>query len=249
MNTEQTTEQQLKRCAILKSYESRAFRLAQSILANIHIAATASDEDPRLKQVIDANWHEYGTKLNDLFTRRDAEVADFDAKCAEENKTATQETEDPAAQDGNPDSDAQDEADAEQYANLKRKLMRSLKLQSCLEVAWWVVIAFIALVGTTYAIGGQWQRAINNALWLFVAWMYWRQTHAQSNILQTFIDLLKKCILLREQNNLLKKMIDNYKQMKSYYEKINQINEGIIHNYEQITKAGEDMVKSLNPKP
>lgn len=103
-------------------------------------------------------------------------------------------------------------------------LKRKLKWEATLEVVWWAIIACIVLAGVTAAISGQWHRTVNNGLWLFVAWMYWRQTNAQTNELQRFIDLLKDNLSLRRQNYILKKIqLNNNKIIECYNETRNSI--------------------------
>lgn len=61
----------------------------------------------------------------------------------------------------------------------------------------------IAVLFVVFLILGDWLRAFDNALWLFVAWMYWKQMCASSVLMKLFIDLQTYCKRLTEINEIL----------------------------------------------
>lgn len=84
MQTERTIEQRLKHCAILKSYETRAFQLANSRLADIY--RNMSVQSPmQVMEAVNKMWPEYNEQLATLFAERDKEIAEFNGECDREN--------------------------------------------------------------------------------------------------------------------------------------------------------------------
>ena len=84
METERTNEQILKHCAILKSYETNAFKLANNELANIYNVMTTQTPDEVIGAVNQMRTR-YNKQLSELFERRDKEIADFNKECDREN--------------------------------------------------------------------------------------------------------------------------------------------------------------------
>ena len=84
METERTIEQRLKHCAILKSYENKAFQLANSELVKIYSDMTAQTPE-EVMDAVTQMWPRYNERLSEIFERRDMEIAVFNGECDREN--------------------------------------------------------------------------------------------------------------------------------------------------------------------
>lgn len=81
---ERTLRQRLDRCALLKSYETRAYELANSHLARLY--ACIDDTSPmELMARVSQMWPDYNRELSQLICQRDKELADMDGDHAREN--------------------------------------------------------------------------------------------------------------------------------------------------------------------
>ena len=85
----------------------------------------------------------------------------------------------------NEEAEAKDEGQETQLDEDAKEVLESLKrkqrLLKWLERTWIVVVVCIALTIVGWMACGRWLQAFNNALWLFIAWMYWKQREAFSN--------------------------------------------------------------------
>jgi len=84
MQTERTIEQRLKHSAILKNYETQAFQLANSRLADIY--SNMNVQSPmQVMEAVNKMWPEYNEQLTALFAERDKVIAEFNGECDREN--------------------------------------------------------------------------------------------------------------------------------------------------------------------
>lgn len=116
---------------------------------------------------------------------------------------------------------------------LTRDLTRKLKRETRLAAAWWVATGCIAGLGIVDVFICDWLRAFNNAMWLFIAWTYWRYAHAHTGIMQILLDLARDNISLRSQNAILEKLNATCEEMAENYREIINIKDKQIEILER----------------
>lgn len=148
----------------------------------------------------------------------------------------------------NEEAETKDEGQETQLDEDAKEVLKSLKwkqrLLKWLERTWIVVVVCIALTIVGWMACGRWLQAFNNALWLFIAWMYWKQREAFSNAADYTVYLTE---MLADSNEMVecyekkdaimeksfKEMEERYQKLIEAYEKKTALLEGIIADYEK----------------
>lgn len=149
----------------------------------------------------------------------------------EEQKDAEQ----PASGEQPKDNDEEISEDAkEMLAECEKKHRR----QYLLEKLWICVVVMIAASVVGWLVTGKWLNAANNLLWLFIAWMYWRQEKVCLSAAEFIVHLLGKMFNLTKQ-------VEHYDKMVKVYGEKDELWQELQRNHERQIANCEKMIENL----
>ena len=99
----------------------------------------------------------------------------------------------------------------------------------------WSMLAVVVCVGLSmvgWLLCGKWLQGLNNALWLFIAWMYWRQQTAFKGAAKVILWLSKHAAYHEKRADLLE-------QQKQAYKEKDEIAQKLIDKQDELIKALE----------
>lgn len=124
-------------------------------------------------------------------------------------KNEEQEAVEQPASEEQPKTDEEKEI-GEEARELLAECEKKHRRQYLLEKLWIAVVVMIALSLVGWLVTGRWLNAVNNLLWLFIAWMYWRQQKVALSAAEFILHLLSKCFNLTKQVEHYDKMVKVY---------------------------------------
>lgn len=151
---------------------------------------------------------------------------------------------------GQPTGDEQpktgeEEKVGEDLKDLQAKCRKTQRRQYLLEKLWICVVVMIAVSMVGWLVTGKWINAVNNLLWLFVAWMYWRQQKAMLCAGEFTLHLLGKCFNLTKQVEMYEMVLKSYSEKDEIWQKLDANNEKIIANQEMQIANLEKLIANL----
>lgn len=143
------------------------------------------------------------------------------------------------------------EADDEQVRQMERRLTR----MKWLERAMLCVVVGVGLSMVGWLLCGRWLQAVNNGLWLFIAWMFWRQQTAFKGAARVMVYLAKyaanKESMLRNQtriSELQAEQIKNYEEIVSISKQTEEKQNAIIEKQDALIKNLERQLEAKKQK-
>lgn len=138
-----------------------------------------------------------------------------------------------------PASEEQPKTDEEEEIGEDAKEMlaeceKKHRRQYLLEKLWIAVVVMIALSLVGWLVTGRWLNAANNLLWLFIAWMYWRQQKVALSAAEFILHLLGKCFNLTKQVEHYDKMVKVCGEKDELWQELNNNHEKHIANLEKM---------------
>ena len=155
---------------------------------------------------------------------------------AEEQKDAEQ----PASGEQPKDNDEEINEDAKE---MLAECEKSHRRKYLLEKLWICVVVMIAASVVGWLVTGKWLNAANNLLWLFIAWMYWRQEKIMLSAAKFILHLLGNNFSLTKQVEHYDKMVKVYGEKDELWQELNNNHEKHIANLE---KMNANLEKSNN---
>ena len=149
----------------------------------------------------------------------------------EVNNEEQEAVEQPASEE-QPKTD-EDEEISEEAKELLADCEKKHRRQYLLEKLWICVVVMIVLSMVGWLITGKWLNAANNLLWLFIAWMYWRQEKVMLSAAEFILHLLGKCFNLTKQVEHYDKMVKIYGEKDDIWRELQQNHEHQIENLEK----------------
>lgn len=142
-----------------------------------------------------------------------------------------------------PASEEQQKTDEEEEIGEDAKEMlaeceKKHRRQYLLEKLWIAVVVMIALSLVGWLVTGRWLNAANNLLWLFIAWMYWRQQKVALSAAEFILHLLSKCFILTKQ-------VEHYDKMVKVYGEKDELWRELADNHERQIANNEKMIANL----
>lgn len=144
---------------------------------------------------------------------------------------------------GQPAGDEQSKTDDEETSEETKAILdeceKRQRRQDMLEKAMICVMVIVGLSMAGWMLCGRWINAVNNLLWLFVAWMFWRQQrlfHVAAKVVHHFV-----CV-----NINLRKQIKQYEKMVKVYGEKDELWHKLQQNYERQIANSEKKITKLN---
>ena len=110
--------------------------------------------------------------------------------------------------------------------------------QYLLEKLWIAVVVMIALSLVGWLVTGRWLNAASNLLWLFIAWMYWRQQKVALSAAEFIVHLLSKCFNLTKQ-------VEHYNKMVKVYGEKDELWRELADNHKRQIANNEKLIANL----
>lgn len=149
-----------------------------------------------------------------------------------EMKTEEQkDSEQPASGEQSKDNDEEISEDAKE---MLAECEKSHRRQYLLEKLLICVVVMIAASAVGWLITGKWLNAANNLLWLFIAWMYWRQEKVRLSAAEFIVHLLREMFNLTKQVEHYDEMVKVYGEKDELWQDLQRNNERHIANCEKL---------------
>lgn len=144
---------------------------------------------------------------------------------------------------GQPASNEQPKTDEEEKISEDAKEMlaeceKKQHRQYLLEKLWICVVVMIAVSMIGWLVIGKWLYAVNNLLWLFIAWMYWRQQKAVFSAGEFIVHLLGEMFNLTKQ-------VEHYDKMVKVYGEKDELWQELQRNHERHIASCEKLIANL----
>ena len=152
-------------------------------------------------------------------------------------KNEEQEAVEQPASEEQPKTDEEEEI-GEEARELLAECEKKHRRQYLLEKLWIAVVVMIALSLVGWLVTGRWLNAANNLLWLFIAWMYWRQQKVALSAAEFIVHLLSKCFNLTKQ-------VEHYNKMVKVYGEKDEIWRELTDNHERQIANNEKLIANL----
>ena len=152
-------------------------------------------------------------------------------------KNEEQEAVEQPASEEQPKTDEEEEI-GEEARELLAECEKKHRRQYLLEKLWIAVVVMIALSLVGWLVTGRWLNAVNNLLWLFIAWMYWRQQKVALSAAEFIVHLLSKCFNLTKQ-------VEHYNKMVKVYDEKDEIWRELADNHKRQIANNEKMIANL----
>lgn len=148
-------------------------------------------------------------------------------------KNEEQEAVEQPASEEQPKTDEEEEI-GEEARELLAECEKKHRRQYLLEKLWIAVVVMIALSLVGWLVTGRWLNAANNLLWLFIAWMYWRQQKVVLSAAEFILHLLGKMFNLTKQVEHYDKMVKVYGEKDELWQELQRNHERHIANCEKM---------------
>lgn len=102
------------------------------------------------------------------------------------------------------------------------------------EKLWICVVVMIAASVVGWLVAGKWLNAANNLLWLFIAWMYWRQEKVCLSAAEFIVHLLGEMFNLTKQVEHYDKMVKVYGEKDELWQELQRNHERHIANCDKL---------------
>ena len=152
-------------------------------------------------------------------------------------KNEEQEAVEQPASEEQPKTDEEEEIGEEARELLAECEKKHLR-QYLLEKLWIAVVVMIALSLVGWLVTGRWLNAANNLLWLFIAWMYWRQQKVALSAAEFIVHLLSKCFNLTKQ-------VEHYNKTVKVYGEKDELWRELADNHERQIANNEKLIANL----
>ena len=131
-------------------------------------------------------------------------------------------------------SEEQPKDNDEQISEVLAECEKSHRRQYLLEKLCICVVVMIAASAVGWLIADKWLNAANNLLWLFIAWMYWRQKKECLSAAEFIVHLLGKMFNLIKQVEHYDKMVKVYGEKDEIWQELQRNHERYIANCEKL---------------
>lgn len=128
---------------------------------------------------------------------------------------------------------ADDDKSLDEFIDDAEKRVRRLQW---LEWAMMGVAMCVSLSLVGWLICGRWLQALNNGLWLFIAWMYWRQQTAFKGAAKVMLWLAKHGAYYEKRAELLEQQNQIYKKKDAILERLIDKQDALINALEKNQK-------------
>ena len=152
-------------------------------------------------------------------------------------KNEEQEAVEQPASEEQPKTDEEEEI-GEEARELLAECEKKHRRQYLLEKLWIAVVVMIALSLVVWLVTGRWLNAVNNLLWLFIAWMYWRQQKVALSAAEFILHLLGKTFNLTKQ-------VEHYDKMVKVYGEKDELWRELADNHKRQIANNEKMIANL----
>lgn len=152
-------------------------------------------------------------------------------------KNEEQEAVEQPASEEQPKTDEEEEI-GEEARELLAECEKKHRRQYLLEKLWIAVVVMIALSLVGWLVTGRWLNAANNLLWLFIAWMYWRQQKVALSSAEFIVHLLGKTFNLTKQ-------VEHYDKMVKVYGEKDELWRELADNHKRQIANNEKMIANL----
>ena len=152
-------------------------------------------------------------------------------------KNEEQEAVEQPASEEQPKTDEEEEI-GEEARELLAECEKKHRRQYLLEKLWIAVVVMIAFSLVGWLITGRWLNAANNLLWLFIAWMYWRQQEVALSAAEFIVHLLGKMFNLTKQ-------VEHYNKMVKVYGEKDELWRELADNHKRQIANNEKMIVNL----
>ena len=152
-------------------------------------------------------------------------------------KNEEQEAVEQPASEEQPKTDEEKEI-GEEARELLAECEKKHRRQYLLEKLWIAVVVMIALSLVGWLVTGRWLNAVNNLLWLFIAWMYWRQQKVALSAAEFILHLLSKCFNLTKQ-------VEHYDKMAKVYGEKDELWRELADNHKRQIANNEKLIANL----
>ena len=154
----------------------------------------------------------------------------------EEQKDAEQ----PASGEQPKDNNEEIREDAKEMLAKCEKIHRR---QYLLEKLCVCVVVMIAASVVGWLITGKYLNAANNLLWLFIAWMYWRQEKVCLSAAEFIVHLLGKMFNLTKQVEHYDEMVKVYGEKDELWQELQRKHEKLIANLEKSNDLRQQIIE------
>jgi uncharacterized membrane protein YcjF (UPF0283 family) len=151
----------------------------------------------------------------------------------EQVKNEEQEAVEQPVSEEQPKTDEEEEV-SEDLKEMLDTCEKKHRRQYLLEKAMLCVMVMIVASMVGWLVCGKWLNAVNNLLWLFIAWMYWRQQKAMVSAAGFILHLLGKTFNLTKQNEAYEKMVKTYGEKDDLWRELTKNHEKLIANLEKM---------------
>jgi uncharacterized membrane protein YcjF (UPF0283 family) len=155
-----------------------------------------------------------------------------------EVKNEEQEAVEQPASEEQPKTDEEEEI-GEEAREMLAECEKKHRRQYLLEKLWIAVVVMIALSLVGWLVTGRWLNAANNLLWLFIAWMYWRQQKVALSAAEFIVYLLGKTFNLTKQ-------VEHYDKMVKVYGEKDELWRELADNHERQIANNEKLIANLD---
>lgn len=123
------------------------------------------------------------------------------------------------------------------------KMKRKIAIMSWLDSAMLVCVALMAVGFVADIVYGRWLDAATGAVWLYVAFMYWRQKRLGTEVTKSMLSLFLEMLRLKRIIRCYEEMVEAYKKKEECYEQYIKKTEEMIRKYECYIQNIEKMLK------
>ena len=152
-------------------------------------------------------------------------------------KNEEQEAVEQPASEEQPKTDEEEEI-GEDAKELLAECEKKHRRQYLVEKLWIAVVVMIALSLVGWLVTGRWLNAANNLLWLFIAWMYWRQQKVALSAAELILHLLGETFNLTKQ-------VEHYNKMVKVYGEKDELWRELADNHKRQIANNEKMIANL----